>query len=172
MKRLLLLAAAIMAVTACGASGTSSNGTSGGGGANSSAASPSADVSVGTTSLGATLVDKTGKTLYYFTPEKGGTLVCTTDPCASTWPLLTITGTPTGGQGVTGQLNVVMTADGKSAVTYNGWPLHTYANDSAPGDVNGQGVAGKWYAATPSLSAAGSGGASAAPSASGTYNPY
>jgi predicted lipoprotein with Yx(FWY)xxD motif len=38
-------------------------------------------------------------------------------------------------------------------VTFNGWPLYTFANDKAPGQVNGQGVGGVWFVATPSLAA-------------------
>jgi predicted lipoprotein with Yx(FWY)xxD motif len=34
-------------------------------------------------------------------------------------------------------------------VTYNGWPLYFFADDSAPGDVNGQGVGGVWYVLDP-----------------------
>ncbi|MDH5372750.1 MAG: hypothetical protein OEX97_07385, partial [Acidimicrobiia bacterium] len=30
-------------------------------------------------------------------------------------------------------------------VTYNGWPLYYFANDSAPGDINGQGLNDVWY---------------------------
>jgi len=127
---------------------------------------------VGSTSLGQVLVDTNGHTLYYFTPEQGSKLVCDTGSCVATWPLLTVSGTPAGGQGVTGQLAVAMTPDGKSEVTYNGWPLHTYAPDMAAGDTKGQGVAGKWFAATPTLTSTGGGASSAAASASGTYSPY
>ena len=28
----------------------------------------------------------------------------------------------------------------ENEVTYNGWPLHTYASDTAPGQTNGQGI--------------------------------
>ena len=168
MKRLLLLAAAGVALSACGAAESSSS--SGGASTSSAVGSTGAvDVNVGTTSLGATLVDKSGHTLYYFTPEQGGKPNCT-GVCASTWPLLTVSGSPSGGSGVTGQLSVVMTSDGKSEVTYNSWPLHTYSGDSKPGDVNGQGFGGKWFAATPSLTS--NGGGAASPTPSGTYSPY
>ena len=35
--------------------------------------------------------------------------------------------------------------DGSEQATYNGWPLYYFAQDSAPGDVNGQGVGDVWY---------------------------
>jgi hypothetical protein len=38
--------------------------------------------------------------------------------------------------------------DGKIQLTYNGWPLYTYAGDSKAGDTTGQGVSqfgAAWY---------------------------
>ena len=37
-------------------------------------------------------------------------------------------------------------------VTYNGWPLYTYASDIQPGQATGQGIdlnGGKWYGDAP-----------------------
>ena len=34
-------------------------------------------------------------------------------------------------------------------MTYNDWPLYYFAQDSAPGDVNGQGVGDVWYLLSP-----------------------
>ncbi|HXT33958.1 MAG TPA: hypothetical protein VN837_00145 [Chloroflexota bacterium] len=31
-------------------------------------------------------------------------------------------------------------------MTYDGAPLYTFANDKKPGDVNGEGVLGLWWA--------------------------
>lgn len=39
--------------------------------------------------------------------------------------------------------------DGKWQVTLAGWPLYRYAKDQSPGDTEGQGVGGTWYAAAP-----------------------
>ena len=36
--------------------------------------------------------------------------------------------------------------DGFLQATYNGHPLYHYSGDSAPGDVNGQGVNDVWFA--------------------------
>ncbi len=30
--------------------------------------------------------------------------------------------------------------------TFKGWPVYTYLGDAAPGDVNGDGTALKWFA--------------------------
>lgn len=114
------------------------------------------------------LTTSQGMTLYYFTPEKGGVVACT-GGCAATWPPLKASGAESAPSGVTGTLGTVALSDGSMEVTYNGWPLHTYAADTAAGQTNGQGVGGKWFAATPSLSAA---GAAAAAKSTPTSNPY
>ena len=38
-------------------------------------------------------------------------------------------------------------------VTYNGWPLHTFAGDTAAGQTNGQGIGSQWFAAKPGTTA-------------------
>ena len=48
-------------------------------------------------------------------------------------------------------------------VVYNGHPLYEYTGDSAAGQANGEGIMGKWYAATPTL-ATGAGPGTTAPS--------
>lgn len=155
------------ALAACG--GTSSSANTPAGGASSSSAptaSPSPagppTVSTGGTSLGTVLVDDHGLTLYFFLPEKGGVVACT-GGCASTWPALKASGTASTSAAVTGTLGTVALSDGSTQVTYNGWPLHTYAGDGASGQTNGQGVAGKWFAATPGLTASGPGASAATP---------
>jgi hypothetical protein len=34
-------------------------------------------------------------------------------------------------------------------LTYDGWPLYRYSGDAKPGEANGQGVGGVWFAMTP-----------------------
>lgn len=43
----------------------------------------------------------------------------------------------------------VTRADGTKQLTVAGWPMYRYAKDTAPGDANGQGVGGTWFAAAP-----------------------
>jgi len=103
--------------------------------------------------LGAVLVNAQRRTLYYFVPERGGRIVCT-GACTNAWPPLFATSTaPTAGAALPGQLSVVARA-GSEQVTYNHWPLYTFAGDAGPDQTNGQGVfgfGGKWFVATPSL---------------------
>jgi predicted lipoprotein with Yx(FWY)xxD motif len=89
-----------------------------------------------------------GLTLYRFTPEAGTKIACI-GTCATTWPpLLMPTGDPVG-TGLPAPLGTVMRPDGGRQVTHNGWPLYRFHLDAAPGDAKGQGIAGKWFAATP-----------------------
>jgi predicted lipoprotein with Yx(FWY)xxD motif len=163
MKKLLIGAVAVMGVAA--ACGGTSTGGSGGPGAGANGGSSTADVLTGSTSMGTVLTNKQGFTLYYFTPEQGGTVACT-GACATIWPPLTVTGSPTAASGITGTLGTV--ANGGMEVTYNGWPLHTYSGDSAAGQTNGQGIMGQWFAATPGLTSSGGGSST---SSSGATTP-
>ena len=60
--------------------------------------------------------------------------------------------------GVTGNLGTVMRPDGGTQVIYDGFPLYTYSGDTGPGQDNGQGIQGVWFAVTASASGS-SGGA-------------
>ncbi len=114
--------------------------------------------------LGKVLVDQQGLTLYLLTKEKGGKIACT-GSCASIWPPVVLPSGTTSATTVAGAksslLGTVKLPDGTVAVTYNGYPLHTYSGDSGPGQANGQGVQGVWFAVTPS-------GTEATSSSSGT----
>jgi hypothetical protein len=46
-------------------------------------------------------------------------------------------------------LGTLTRSDGSVQVTYNGWPLYTYTQDTAAGQTNGQGYKSLWYAVTP-----------------------
>ena len=46
------------------------------------------------------------------------------------------------------KLSTVKRPDGKTQVTYAGFPLYRYAADKKPGDVKGQGFEKIWYAVT------------------------
>ena len=39
--------------------------------------------------------------------------------------------------------------DGKKQQTVDCWPVYTFSGDKKPGDINGQGVGGTWYAVSP-----------------------
>jgi predicted lipoprotein with Yx(FWY)xxD motif len=116
----------------------------------SAAGSPAAggvSIALADSSLGKIIVDGEGKTLYMFTPDEAGTPTCY-DDCATAWPALTAddAAAVTAGAGLdASKVSVVDRTDGGKQVKYGDWPLYYFANDAAAGDVNGQGVADKWY---------------------------
>jgi predicted lipoprotein with Yx(FWY)xxD motif len=103
--------------------------------------------------LGTILVNGKGFTLYRFTKDSMNTATCT-GGCAKVWPPLMASGSglPAAGTGVTG-LGTIAVAGGRQ-VTYKGMPLYTYVGDSSPGQTNGQGIDGDWFAVTTKSSAA------------------
>jgi predicted lipoprotein with Yx(FWY)xxD motif len=48
-----------------------------------------------------------------------------------------------------GLVGTVSRIDGTRQVMLNGWPLYRYAGDAEPGQWEGQGVAGIWFAVQP-----------------------
>ncbi|WP_128380710.1 SCO0930 family lipoprotein [Streptomyces cavernae] len=116
--------------------------------------------------LGQILTDSTGKTLYRFDndtaePPKSN---CDGD-CATAWPPVLADGT-TAPAGVDKSLvGSVTRSDGTKQLTIDGWPAYYFAKDTKPGDTNGQGVKGTWYALSPEGKKAtgGAGGGAAEP---------
>ena len=117
--------------------------------ATTAGATADAVVTTAETDLGTILVDAEGRTLYMFAPDKQGPSTCL-DKCLAAWPALT--GPATAGEGVDETLlaTAERSDDGSAQVTYGGWPLYYFANDPAPGDINGQGVGDVWYVVDPS----------------------
>jgi predicted lipoprotein with Yx(FWY)xxD motif len=108
-----------------------------------------AAVTAAESSLGQTLVDADGRTLYAFTKDNGGQSTCYGD-CEATWPALTVQGSPEAGDGVEASLLATTDRDdGSTQVTYKGMPLYYFSGDQQPGDINGQGVGGVWFTVAP-----------------------
>ncbi|HSO93073.1 MAG TPA: hypothetical protein VLS53_01205 [Candidatus Dormibacteraeota bacterium] len=100
--------------------------------------------------LGSVLTTADGRTLYYFTPERGGTIACI-GQCAQVWmPLITPSGLLSTPAALPGTLSTIRRAEG-AQITYSEWPLYTFTGDTNPGDTSGQGVLGKWFVATTTL---------------------
>lgn len=100
-----------------------------------------------TAGYGKLLVTSHGLTLYHYTAEKRGAIVCT-GACARLWPPLLVKGKqrPIPGLGVkASRLGTIERPDGGRQVTYNGYALYRYAPDRRAGDVRGQGVEHEWY---------------------------
>jgi predicted lipoprotein with Yx(FWY)xxD motif len=102
--------------------------------------------------LGTVLVDSQGLTLYDFHKDKGSTSSCY-DACAAAWPPLLTEGNPQAqGPADRSMLGTTKRKEGTVQVTYNGWPLYTYAGDQSPGEANGNDIdqfGAEWYALQP-----------------------
>jgi predicted lipoprotein with Yx(FWY)xxD motif len=178
-----LILGAAGAAAAC--SSTPSSGTPA---ASTSSAAPSASSSAsGTVStanvagVGTVLVNQHGQTLYLLTSDKQSKITCTAaSGCTKAWPLTLLpTGTtaPTAGSGAKSSLlGTLKDASGNLEVTYNHWPLYTFAGDSGPGQAKGQGLVafgGTWYvlnaSGTPVTTKASSGSSSSSGGGGGGY---
>jgi predicted lipoprotein with Yx(FWY)xxD motif len=158
-----VVAAALLSVAACGggnssdssskAKASSSSSPSSAGSSSSSpspaAAAGAAQIKVATTSAGSVLTDDKGRVLYMFNPDNRGASVCYAE-CATAWPPTLTTGKPTAGPGADASLLGTTTRkDGKTQVTYNKYPLYTFAFDPKPGDTNGVAVKSIWWVLNP-----------------------
>ncbi|WP_099024561.1 COG4315 family predicted lipoprotein [Mycolicibacterium palauense] len=105
-----------------------------------------------TDDLGTIIVDGSDRTLYVFSGDTAENATCY-DACADTWMPLLSTGNPAGGIGIdTTATGTVTRRDGSVQVAYHGHPLYRYAGDTAPGQIDGQGLrvfGGVWSVLTP-----------------------
>jgi predicted lipoprotein with Yx(FWY)xxD motif len=158
-------AALILAVTLAGCGG--SPGTSYGNTSPSSAApssnapassSPASNAPVAgpelktaSSSAGNIVVGANGMSVYFFTKDvkDSGKSACE-GACMTLWPAVTTTSDKPAVEGVTGTIGTIPAADGKKQVTINGLPVYFFAQDTAAGDVKGQGYNNSWYLVSPS----------------------
>jgi predicted lipoprotein with Yx(FWY)xxD motif len=108
----------------------------------------SALVQPGQTDLGEVLVDANGMTVYGFTDDTEGTSTCE-ESCAAAWPPVLVEGTELPAGLDPAVFSVVPRNDGTNQLKAGDWPLYTFAGDAAPGDTNGQGSDGVWFAVSP-----------------------
>ena len=101
-------------------------------------------------SIGAIVVDGAGRTLYRFDKDSASPPASNCEgACANLWPPVLV-GTQISLTGVNrALLGTIKRADGTVQLTLRGWPLYRYAGDPAPGDVNGEGIGGVWFAVRP-----------------------
>jgi predicted lipoprotein with Yx(FWY)xxD motif len=104
------------------------------------------------TEYGTILVDGDGYSLYIFMADtqNGDSSACGDDDgCTAEWPPVISQGSPIAGEGVdSSMLGTITRDDGSIQVTYNGWPLYRFHDDTAAGDTNGEGLeefGGLWY---------------------------
>ncbi|MFJ6700202.1 SCO0930 family lipoprotein [Streptomyces sp. NPDC091272] len=100
--------------------------------------------------LGEIVVDGKGRTVYRFKKDSAWPMrsACTGD-CLAKWPAVA----PVAKNDTEGILRkgfvVLDRPDGVRQQTIDCWPLYTFSGDSVPGETNGQGMGGTWYAVSP-----------------------
>jgi predicted lipoprotein with Yx(FWY)xxD motif len=99
-----------------------------------------------TANLGSYLTDTSGKTLYVYTKDGAGTGTCT-GTCLAKWPAFSASPLTAPSILKSSDLTEVNRTDGVPQSAYMGMPLYYYTGDVKPGDLNGQGFGGVWYAA-------------------------
>ena len=107
-------------------------------------------VGTATGAVGTYLTGPDDLTLYTFAPDSPNTSTCD-GGCAEAWPPFTVEAgvVLTPDDGVDGELTTFPRADGTLQVAYDGAPLYYFANDTTPGDTNGQGLGDNWFVAEP-----------------------
>ncbi|MDH2387987.1 SCO0930 family lipoprotein [Streptomyces sp. HNM0663] len=102
--------------------------------------------------LGEVVVDKNGMTVYGFTKDSPWPMkTACKDDCLKKWPVVAPVD-PDDMEGITVSKRGNVTfnrPDGIKQQTIDCRPLYTFAGDTKPGDTNGQGVGGSWYAVGP-----------------------
>ncbi|MEU0894517.1 SCO0930 family lipoprotein [Streptomyces massasporeus] len=102
--------------------------------------------------LGEIVVDKNGMTVYRFKKDEAWPKPVSncSGACLEKWPLVEpVDFADTKGIQEKGYM-IFDRTDGKGKQqTINCSPIYTFAGDKAPGDTNGQGVGGTWYAVRP-----------------------
>jgi predicted lipoprotein with Yx(FWY)xxD motif len=171
-KFILPSVATVLMLSACGSSSSTSSNAPAPAGQPRSAKSVSANALVKTAAnskLGATvLVDAQRMTLYRLSGEQPGKFICASAGCLKVWHPLLASGS-SAPSGTVGSLGTVKRPGIGEQVTYKGMPLYTFAQDTAAGQANGQGIkdVGVWNAVTASASAASTPAAPTQPASSG-----
>lgn len=99
--------------------------------------------------VGQILVDAQGRTLYAFTNDVNAQSTCT-GTCAEAWPPQIVDESWTVAPGLdSGIFSTSARADGTLQLMAGKFPLYYFSGDAKPGDVNGQGSGGVWFAVTP-----------------------
>ena len=114
------------------------------------------DLNLGDSDHGQILTNGDGFTLYMFTnDDQGANASACMGDCLAMWPA--VPAVESTGDGLDADLvGSFERSDGAGVqATYNGWPLYTFVNDKAPGDLNGQGMKGIWWILNPAGNALG-----------------
>ena len=104
-----------------------------------------APAKTGDSSKGKVLTNSAGMTLYTFDKDAGGKSACN-GPCAGNWPPLMASADAKPASSYT----IIARDDGSKQWANKGKPLYTFAKDTKPGDITGDGfLNGAWHLAQP-----------------------
>src|ERR1017187_1094392 len=118
----------------------------------SAGASTSVLQSVNVSGFPGALANHASRTLYVLTVEKGAKLKCK-GACLASWIPVTVKSSVTSvslGANVKGKIGFVARSATTKQVTFNSYPVYTFAGDSGAHQSHGEGLAfdcGKWYVA-------------------------
>jgi predicted lipoprotein with Yx(FWY)xxD motif len=146
------LAAAATVLAACGSTAASSP-SSGSGSSSSPAAAAASGPGIKTmsTSKGTVLTNSAGRTLYWFAIDTSTKSNCN-GQCVTFWPPVPASAKVASGVSLSGKFGSITRSDGSKQLTYNGHPLYTFKQDTAAGQIHGNGIntsGGLWWAETP-----------------------
>ncbi len=102
--------------------------------------------------VGTHIVDKDGRSLYFFSNDVNGGLSNCTGGCLTSFPIFNADmATTTFGNGLlASDFKTITLTSGAQQTTYKGWPLYYFAQSGVPepaGQTNGEGVGNIWFAA-------------------------
>lgn len=146
------LAAATVMLAACGSSAASSPSS----GSTANAVVPAGSgIKTVSTSQGKVLTNAKGRTLYWYAIDTANKSNCN-GKCATFWPPVAAS-TKVSGVSLPGKFGSITRSDGSKQLTYDGHPLYTFVEDTAPGTDKGNGITTSggnttdlWWAVTPS----------------------
>jgi predicted lipoprotein with Yx(FWY)xxD motif len=101
--------------------------------------------------FGSVLTNAEGFTLYFFAPDAKGDANCL-GGCADVWPAFFSENLTIDNGLIASDFGIITRSDGQSQTTYKGWPLYSFANDTASEQINGDGSGGVWFVGKPDYS--------------------
>lgn len=122
--------------------------------------------------LGYYLTNSSGYALYYRSTDKpdSGTTTCNTATCEKNWPVFYVSSLNLAPGLNSSAFSSITAYNSTKIVTYYGYPLFYWVDDTKPGDTTGQGVGGFYVATVPVLAA--SAGSTVSTSSTSGVSPY
>ncbi|WBB82356.1 hypothetical protein O7606_10460 [Micromonospora sp. WMMD882] len=100
--------------------------------------------------MGEVVTDEDGWILYRFDKDTADPPASNcVDKCAEIWPPALTDGDPALDGVSDDKVGTITRDDGAKQLTLGGWPLYRYIGDKKPGQWKGQGVSGTWFVVQP-----------------------